>query len=96
MRVLASDEVRDYVREHGGRVYVWTTSHRCCSGRLTLLKADTARPPGWPERSEPLQVGGFEVFLEGGAHGSPVDLELELKGRKKRISAFWNGCAFVI
>jgi hypothetical protein len=96
MRVRASDAVRDYVTKRGGRVYVWTTDHRCCNGRLTLLKADTGRPPNWPDRSHPVQAEGFEVFLDSGAHGRPLDLELELKGRKKRISAFWNGCAFVI
>jgi hypothetical protein len=96
MRVLASDEVREHIARRGGRVYVWTTDHRCCSGRLTLLKADTTRPPRWQGRSDPLEAEGLEVFLDTGFHGQPLDLELELRGRKKRISAFWNGCAFVI
>jgi hypothetical protein len=96
MRILASDEVRTFVREHGGRLYVWTSDHRCCTGRLTFLAAETTRPPGWKGRSEPVDAGGFELFLDAGVHGVPDELVLDLKGRKRRISAFWNGCAYIV
>ena len=96
MQILASDEVRSLVRERGGSLYVWTTSHRCCSGGLTLLDAATTRPSGWRQRSGPIDAGGFDLYLEAGVHGVPEDLVLEVGGRRKRIKAFWNGCAFIV
>jgi len=88
MRVLASDQARTFVRQRGGRLYVWTTGHRCCSGRLALLAADTARPPGWRREFDPIDAGGFDLFLDTGAHGVPQDLMLEVQGRRPRIRAF--------
>lgn len=96
MRIVASDQVRRFVQDHGGRLYVWTTSHRCCSSRLTLLDADTRPPRGWTQDSDRIDAGGFDLFLETGAHGLPRDLVLELRGRRRKISASWDGCAFII
>jgi hypothetical protein len=96
MRVVASDEVCRFLRDHGGRLYVWTSGHRCCSGGLTLLEATTKRPPGWTRESQPIDAGSFELFLDTGTHGLPRDLVLELKGRRRKIRAFWDGCAFII
>ncbi len=38
MRIRATDEVAAAVRERGGRLYVWTSAHRCCTGPLVLLE----------------------------------------------------------
>ena len=96
MRILASDEVRRVVRERGGRLYVWTTIHRCCSGRLTLLEAATTRPPGWRRPPDPIDAGGFDLYLDAGVRPAPRELVLEAHGRKQKIRAFWNGCAYII
>jgi hypothetical protein len=96
MRILASDEVRTLVHEHGGRLYVWTTGHGCCASSVRFLAADTTRPRAWKARSAPVDAGGFELFLDAGVHGLPDELTLEVKGRKRKIRAFWNGCAYII
>ena len=44
MRVTATDEVRAYVRSHGGVLYVSAHSRKCCSGALTVLDSSTREP----------------------------------------------------
>ena len=96
MTIEAGDEVREFVARRGGRLYVWTVDHRCCSGRLTLLEADVARPAGWRSSVEPIDAGGFELHLDSGFHGRPRTLVLDLGRRGRKIRAFWNDCAFVL
>ena len=45
MRIRATEGVAAAVRERGGRLYVWTSAHRCCTGPLVLLETG-AEPPG--------------------------------------------------
>ena len=95
--VVADDEVRAFVARHGGRLYVWTVDHHCCgAGRLTLLEADVARPPRWHSTAGPIDAGGFELYLDAGAHPGPKELVLDLTRRGRRVRASWNGCAYVI
>jgi hypothetical protein len=93
--VAASNAARDLIRECGGSLYVWATDHRCCGGRLTLLDSSTSAPhTGFG--SESIEADGFTVFLDAGRRGRPAELVLEVRGvRRKRIEAFWNGCAYV-
>jgi hypothetical protein len=94
--VVAGPEVRDFVARHGGRLYVWTVDHRCCTGQLTLLEAAVTRPAGWRSPEPPLDAAGFELHLDAGAHGRPRELVLELTRRGRRVRAFWNNFAYVI
>ena len=94
--VVAGAEVRAFVACHGGRLYVWTVDHRCCTGQLTLLEADVTRPPGWRSAEGPLDADGFELHLDTGAHGRPRELVLELTRRGRGVRAFWNNLAYVI
>ena len=34
------------MRERGGRLYVWTSAHRCCTGPLVLLETGSEPPKG--------------------------------------------------
>ena len=43
MRVVASTEARQLVREGGGRLFVWAKTSRCC-GTITYLRASTEAP----------------------------------------------------
>jgi len=95
MKITAADGVRDLVRERGGRLYVWTSAHRCCSGTLTLLEAGPERPRGAERRFREIDAGGFELLLDVGARPVPEELVLELRGRGKKIAAFWNDQAWV-
>jgi hypothetical protein len=95
MKITAPAGVAELVHERGGRLYVWTRAHRCCSGTLTLLDADTSRPSGAKHRFRELDAGGFELLLDVGARPLPDELVLELSGRGKKIAAFWNNLVWV-
>src|SRR5579859_7057419 len=41
-QICASPEAETYLRDHGGRIFIWPSHHRCCGGRLTLLDTSTA------------------------------------------------------
>ena len=95
MKITATDGVRDLVRERGGRLYVWTSMHGCCTGKLTLLEAATERPRGAEQRFREIDAGGFELLLDMGKRRLPEELVLELRGRRKKVAAFWNDQAWV-
>lgn len=95
MKITATDELKELVRWRGGRLYVWTSAQRCCSGPLTLLEAGTERPPGEERRFRELDAGDFELLLDLGGQPVPEELVLELRGRRRKIAAFWNGQAWV-
>ena len=42
-----------------------------------------------------IDAGGFELLLDLGGQSLPEELVLELRGRRRRIAAFWNGQAWV-
>ena len=91
VRVDASEEVRAYLRERGGRLFVWTSAHWECQHRITTLEADTDRPPYEDAHFERVYSGDFEVFLDMGSWRRPDMLELALRGRRRKIAAYWNG-----
>ena len=95
MKITAADGVTDVVRERGGRLYVWASSHRCCTGTLTLLETGSESPPGAERRFRQIDAGGFDLMLDLGARSVPEELVLQLRGRRKKIAAFWNDQAWV-
>ena len=82
------------VRERGGRLYVWTSAHRCCSGSLVLLETGSEPPKGAERPFRTCDVGGYEVLLDLGGRRLPDELVLELRGRRRSV-AFWNDQAWV-
>ena len=95
MKITVAGGVGELVREQGGRLYVWTRVHRCCTGQFTLLEAATRRPPGAERRFHEIDAGGFGLRLDLGARSAPEELVLELRGRRSKIAAFWNDQAWV-
>jgi hypothetical protein len=93
--VQAGQGVAAYVHEHGGRLYVWKVVHRCCTGGLILLETGV-EPPARPLSGfTRLDADGFELWFDGGRR-LPETIVLELSRRKRRVRAFWDGCAFVL
>jgi hypothetical protein len=95
MTIVASSGARSALSERGGDLYLWTTAHGCCVGGVTLLEADTAPPPRGDHHFERVAGRGFDLFFDLGSRTPPEELVLELRGRRKRITAFWNGQAWV-
>ena len=93
MRVEASPETVEFVREHGGRLYVWAKRARCCHGSVTFL--ETSSEPGeLPFRR--VDAEGIELYLDARL-GEPDELVIETSGRRrKHVHAYWNGCAYVL
>ena len=95
MKVIARPDAIRLIQEHGGALYVWTELRRCCSGGMTLLKT-AAKPPG--RRSfERFDAPGFELWFDPGSRTPPSELHVDARGwKRKRVEAYWNGCAFAI
>ena len=90
MKVVASPRAVELVQERGGSLYVWRTSPgRCCSGTTFLRTSD--KPP----RGIEFTRTAFEPFELHLAPGVRPDT-LELEARRKRVEAYWNGCAWVV
>jgi hypothetical protein len=95
MKVIAGPEVVQLIEEQGGQLYVWTDPHSCCSGQMTFLLAGPRPPLGRLFRR--FDAEGFELWFDPGSMDPPDELHLDVKGRrKKRVAAYWNGCAFAI
>jgi hypothetical protein len=86
MRILATPEARALIQARGGLLFVWAAG---AIRGVRVLRTSTEPPPdalGWRR----VETGGFLVRL-------PRELHIEARGRlRRRIDAFWNGCAFVI
>ena len=93
--VLSSPEVVPLIKQRGGRIYVRTDPHRCCSGSLTYLVTETS--PARDREYVKIDADGFELFLSSGHMDPPSELHLDVKGwRTKHVEAYWNGCAFAV
>lgn len=91
MKIVAGPGVRDHIEMRGGAVYVWPRTTRCCRVPTITLEADTTPPD---REFEPVHsADGFRLFAVPGFI-QPDELELEL-GRRGKLSAYWNGQAWV-
>jgi hypothetical protein len=94
MRIVSSEQAAEVIRSEGGRLYAWTDPHRCCSGGVTLLQTASEPRPG--RRFTRFQADGFELWFDPAGRELPDELLLDVKGRRrKRVEAYWNGCAFI-
>ena len=93
MKVLAAADVVEFIRTHGGALYVWADLMPCCGRAVPFLTASTERPEGEREFAR-LSGGAFDLFYGDGGVERPGQLIVELAGwRKKHLSArtpdFW-------
>jgi hypothetical protein len=95
MRVLATAEVRSYVGDHGGMLFVWVKARKPIRGALRFLLTST-EPPDNALEWQRVETKGFLVFLPPGLR-PPHELHLVVRGLlRRRVEAFWEGCAFVM
>ena len=93
MRVVASTEARQLVREGGGRLFVWAKTSRCC-GTITYLRASTEAPEREFRRVE---ADGIDIYFARSIRTLPAELHVEVRGRRRRrLEAYWDGCAYVV
>jgi hypothetical protein len=94
VETVVSDDAREYVKAHGGVLFVRAHAHRCCHGTMTLLDTTTECPP---DSGEYLSVGSddIDVRFHGAAVDKPHALVIELRGMFRRhLVSYWDGCAF--
>lgn len=93
VRVVAFEDARVYLRDHGGHAYLWTDVHGVYEGKVTLPQVATDRLSDESLRFERIGSGDLDVFLASGSRRRLESVDLELHGRKKQIRAAWNGQA---
>jgi hypothetical protein len=94
VKVVASAEAVNLVRDRGGRLYVWATAERCCSGAHARLRASTE--PDAERDFDLVPAEGFVVFFARMGR-EPEELHVDVRGRrKKRIEAYWDNCAWIV
>lgn len=95
MRVLANTDVRSYIEDHGGLLFVWVKTHKPMRGAFNFLRTSTEPPPDALEWQR-VETKGFLIFLPPGLQ-LPKELHLAVKGLlTRRVEAFWEGCAYMI
>lgn len=92
MRIVASHQAAELIREQGGRLYVWIKLRRCCGSVPTLATAP--QPPDGKEFRE-IDADGFALYMPVGLQRLPDELHLDLHRFPRRVEAYWNGCAWV-
>lgn len=83
MRGLASPDAVEYVREHGGSLYVWADLVNCPGCSVPFLSAFTDRPKR-PSEFSRFHGEGFELLYSDGDVERPSQLIVELSGWRKR------------
>ena len=96
IRIVASEEARQFVRQAGGLVFVWP--RRSVANRLALTTLETScEPPRDALDFRRFEAGGFLAFLHPSIQRLPRHLELQVRGwRRRRVAAYWNGLAYVM
>jgi hypothetical protein len=94
MKIEASSRARDLIRQRGGRVFVWASGKSCCGG-TRFIRAST-EPPRDLRAFERISNDHFELFLRPSGR-LPDELYLSVGGlRRRRVAAYWNGCAYLM
>ena len=107
MKIVASADAAEFVKQRGGSLWVWLDPHTWVGGTVyTFLQCATERPGTTkatrrlraarrPHRYHAYDADGFTVQLAYGGLGEPQELHLELKRfPRRRVEAYWNGAVF--
>jgi hypothetical protein len=95
MRVVASSEAVAFVRERGGRLFLWPTRTRCC--RSVTWRLESSTEPRSDREFRRVPADGFELYLPAHMTREPEKLEIELRRFPRRhVQGYWNGLAWII
>lgn len=95
MDVVVPEDVRQVIIGRGGALYVWVSVHGRGCMCTALLEASTSPPPRLPLSFRRVRQDGFDLYVEADRRHWPGTLELALRGRGRKVRAFWNGQAWV-
>ena len=94
VEIAAPADVRDFVAEHGGRLFVWISVHRGVPWTLCLLEASLDPPRKRDLGFRRISAPGFDLYLEATQRLWPKRMEFALR-RRRRVEAYWNGLAWI-
>jgi hypothetical protein len=92
MRVVVSEPARSEIAARGGRLYVRLKRARCCGGATRLVTA--SEPAAGVEFRRVDGTHGFDLFVP--AHLGRLPDELHVEVVRRRVEAYWDGCAWVV
>lgn len=95
VRIVATPEAVEFVRERGGVLYVWAMSMEYGHHPVFVLEA-SLDSPGADRTFQRFEGEGIELLFDPGARDLPDSVHLDLTGvLRKRVRATWNGHSFV-
>jgi hypothetical protein len=96
MRVTTTADAAEFIRAHGGQLFVWPAEHR--SPRLTLAFLDASvDPPARAFDFRRAEAGDFLLFLHPALKTLPDELLVVLRGRRHpHIEAYWDELAYIV
>jgi hypothetical protein len=95
MRIVTSPEACSRICDDGGLLFVRVSRVASVRGAIRTLLTSTEPPPDALDYQR-FETKGFLVFLEPGVR-PPRELHVTVVGRfRRRVRAFWNGCAYVM
>jgi len=96
VRVIATPEAVEFVRERGGCVFVWPLRMEGPTGGAVIFALEASTDsPGVAHGFVRFFGEGFDVMIDATDHGVPEELHLAVAGwRLKRVRAYWNGHSF--
>jgi hypothetical protein len=97
VQVEVSPEAEQFVRGHGGQLWVWVARPwACCWGTPAFMYAATAPPPGMSGFS-PVHAAGLDVWFRIPSGRTPDVLEIGMRGKRRpRVEAYWDGCTYAL
>jgi hypothetical protein len=95
MDVETTPEVRSYIRERGGLLFVRARRFGAFVSGLTMLETTTDPPPDALDWRR-IEAPGFLLFVPR-AMRLPRSLQLQVGGLfRRRVDALWDGCLYVV
>ncbi len=109
MKVVTTPSAEEFIRDRGGKVWVWLDPRRGLVGSYVWLESH-CEPPGSSRRSKFTRSSrrphrfsvttdaGVEVHHDFGRLDPPDELHFDVKGWRKhsrRLEGYWNGSIFV-
>jgi hypothetical protein len=94
MQLVATQEAVEYVRSHGGALFVWAVTMAYGYHEVFALEAST-ESPGPGRDFHRIEADGIDVMLDTEGRDLPDELHLQMRGRlRRRVRAYWNGKSF--
>ena len=93
VEIVPTPEAETAIRERGGLLFVWPKVMRGLMGNMIVLRASTEVPPDALDYRR-IEVGRILVFLSPRMRRLPNRLDLDARGRRRQIKAYWDGCEY--